>query len=63
MTDKDYNRLLELAKRQLEEARNHTEEEALLALIRAGIMDENGNHTPPYAQLGAAIERMKKEQG
>ncbi|MBS1659994.1 MAG: hypothetical protein JST68_02975, partial [Bacteroidetes bacterium] len=56
MTDKDYNRLLEMAKRHLEEARHHTKEQALEALMRAGILDENGNHTPPYAHLGAAVE-------
>lgn len=62
MTEKDYNRLIDLAKRRIEEARTHTKEESLQALMRAGILDENGNHTPPYANLGAAVERLKREK-
>ena len=37
---------MELADRLLQEKR--TPEEALQALIRAGIMDEDGNYTEPY---------------
>ncbi len=63
MTDKDYNRLLERAKKRLGEARNHTKEESLEALVRAGILDENGKYMPQYSNLAAAVERMEKEQG
>ncbi|MBS1660516.1 MAG: hypothetical protein JST68_05640 [Bacteroidetes bacterium] len=62
MTDKDYNRLLESVKRKLRNKDKITKEEALSSLVSAGILDENGNHTPPYAHLGAASERLKKER-
>jgi len=55
MTDKDYQLLLELAKKQLEEP--ITKEEALASLIRAGILDEKGNPTPPYANLFARARK------
>ena len=57
MSDKDIDRLLELAKRHLEE--KVTKEEALRSLVRAGILDEAGNHTPPYANLGAACQKIE----
>lgn len=34
-----------------------TKEEALASLVRAGILDENGNFTPPYACLEAVVTR------
>lgn len=49
MTDEDFNKLLELAQRQLQE--KVSDEEALRSLVCAGILDEAGNLTPPYADL------------
>lgn len=49
MSEQDFNKLLELAQRQLQE--KVTDEEALRSLVRAGILDESGNLTPPYADL------------
>ncbi|HVU57969.1 MAG TPA: hypothetical protein VHD83_23070 [Puia sp.] len=49
MSDKDIQRLIELAESQLE--RSFTQEEALASLVSAGILDENGNPTLPYQEL------------
>jgi len=49
MSEKDFNKLLELAQKQLQE--KVSDEEALRSLVRAGILDEAGNLTPPYADL------------
>jgi hypothetical protein len=49
MSEKDINRLLELAQTQLQE--KVSKEEALRSLVRAGILDEAGNLTAPYANL------------
>ena len=49
MSEKDYNRLLELAQKQAQE--KVSKEEALRSLIRAGILDEAGKLTAPYADL------------
>jgi hypothetical protein len=49
MSEKDFNKLLELAQRQLQE--KVSDEEALRSFVRAGILDEDGNLTPPYADL------------
>jgi hypothetical protein len=49
MSDKDIQRLIELA----EEGLKHppTEEEALALFVKAGIMDEQGNLTPYFKIL------------
>jgi len=49
MSDKDFNKLMELAQQIAQE--KVTKEEALRRLVRAGILDENANFTPPYANL------------
>ncbi|NII26557.1 ATP-binding protein [Pseudoflavitalea sp. X16] len=49
MSDKDFNNLMKLAQKLAQE--KPTKEEALRSLVRAGILDENGNFTPPYASL------------
>lgn len=49
MSEKDFNNLMELAQKQLQE--KVSDEEALRSLVRAGILDENGHFTPPYASL------------
>jgi hypothetical protein len=49
MSDKDFNKLIELAEKQLQE--KVSDEEALRSLIRAGILDENGQYTSQYPEL------------
>ena len=54
MSDKDIQRLIELAELQLEHS--FTKEEALASLISAGILDEDGFPTPPYRELAQEQE-------
>lgn len=49
MSEKDFKKLMELAEEQLNE--KVTKEEALRIFVQAGILDEDGNLTPPYAIL------------
>jgi hypothetical protein len=49
MSEKEIQELINLAK-QLE--KDITKEEALNSLVAAGILDENGDYTEPYKQLG-----------
>jgi hypothetical protein len=49
MTDKDIQNLNDLLESKLRETK--TAEEALKSLMSAGILDENGEYTPPYQQL------------
>jgi len=49
MSDKDFNKLLELAQKQSQE--KVSKEEDLRSLVRAGILDEAGKLTAPYADL------------
>lgn len=48
MNEQDIQRLIELAKKKLEE---NSKQEALRSLQLAGILDENGNYTGPYKDL------------
>jgi hypothetical protein len=54
MTDKDIQRLIDLANDLSK--RPATQEEALALLVEAGILDENGEPTAPYKEL-AALEQ------
>lgn len=56
MTDKDIQRLIDLAEDGLKRSASVTKEEALAFLVRAGILDENGEPTAPYKEL-AALEQ------
>jgi hypothetical protein len=49
MSDKDYQRILDLATQKLE--KGVTKEEALRSLCNAGILDMNGNFTEMYKDL------------
>ena len=49
MDEKDIQRLLELAQEQLHEPL--TPQQALQNLMDAGILDANGQHTPPFQDL------------
>ena len=57
MHDSDIKRLQELAIEQLKKV--FTKEQALEALVRAGILDKDGNHTEPYKNLGKASAKAK----
>jgi hypothetical protein len=50
--------LIEMFKRIRKEKR--TKEESLQILMRAGILDEHGNHTEPYKILGAAVKKIEQ---
>ena len=52
MSEKDYNKLIELAQKQLHE--KVSKEEALRSLVRAGILDHSGKLTAPYVHLAAS---------
>jgi len=49
MSSKDVQELIDMAKK-LE--KDLTKEEALKSLVAAGILDEAGNYTKPYKELG-----------
>jgi len=52
MSEKDFNNLLELAQKKLQE--KVSDEEALRSLVQAGILDEAGNLAAPYADLAVS---------
>jgi hypothetical protein len=54
MTDKDFNKLMELAEKLLRNP-SRTKEEALPTFVAAGILDENGDFTQPYRHLAKAV--------
>jgi hypothetical protein len=55
MSEEDIKNLENIA---LEKLKNgFTKEEALQSLIRAGILDKNGNYTEPYKILEKAIRK------
>ena len=55
MGEKDIQRLMDLAKRKLNEKR--TKKQALDTLISAGILTEKGNYTKPYQHLARVIKK------
>ena len=57
MKDKDIQNLIELFKSQMHA--KISPEEALEHFVSAGILDENGEYTPPFQQL--LDEAMGKE--
>ena len=59
MSEEDIRNLENIAIERLK--KGFTREEALEALIRAGILDENENFTEPYKNLGEAIRRLSGE--
>jgi hypothetical protein len=58
MNEQDIRNLRNIALEELE--KGFTREEALYALMDAGILDENGNHTEPYQNLGRAVTAIQK---
>ncbi len=55
MSEKDIQRLIELAKKKLSEKR--TKKQALASLVSAGILTEKGNYTKPYQHLTRVIKK------
>ena len=55
MSEKDFNKLMELVNRQLHQ--KVTKEEALRSLVIAGILDVHGNLTKPYEILAVNTSR------
>jgi hypothetical protein len=53
MSEKDFQKLMELADKKLRE--KVTKEEALRSFVNAGILDDNGNFTEPYSHLATAV--------
>ena len=52
MSDKDYQRLMDLIARQRERILAMTKEEALAYLQERGMLDKEGNFTKPYEIFG-----------
>ena len=59
MTDKEYERMMDVAYKSLEEAKRMTKEEALAHLMRCGHLDKDGNFTEPYKHLATVIKEIK----
>ena len=57
MSDKDYQRLMDLADQQLK--KGVTREEGLRKLYNAGILDMNGNFTEMYKDLATLFPDKK----
>ncbi|SFW89364.1 hypothetical protein [Chitinophaga sancti] len=59
MSDKDIQRLKELAEKKL--ANGISKEEALRSLQRAGHLDNNGKFTAQYQNLAQAVQNATKQ--
>jgi len=55
MSEKDIQKLMDLAKKKLTEKR--TKKQALASLVSAGILTEKGNYTKPYQNLAKVIKK------
>ena len=51
MSDKDFEKLLEIAKESIVESKNMTKKEAIATLNRAGIVTKKGEFTKNYREL------------
>ena len=58
MSEQDIKNLENIALEGLKKAM--TREEAIQSLKETGILDENGNYTEPYQNLGRAIRANRK---
>jgi hypothetical protein len=56
MSDKDLKKLIDIAKAKLKVT--PTKEEALQSFISAGIMNEKGEYTQPYAILSKVVKTV-----
>lgn len=55
MTDRDIERLIDLAKELQDQAKTMTKKEALMSLNRAGILTMKGKFMKPYRLLETVI--------
>ena len=55
MSEKDIQKLINLAKKKLKQ--KHTKKQALASLVSAGIFTEKGNYTKPYQNLARVIKK------
>jgi len=57
MSDKEFAKLMEIAKKSIEEAKTMTKKEAIASLNRAGILTKKGEFTKNYPALKAYSKR------
>lgn len=57
MSDKDFAKLMEIAKESIEAAKTMTKKEAIASLNRAGILTKKGEFTKNYPALKAHSKR------
>jgi hypothetical protein len=53
MSDRDFDKLMEIAKERIEAAKTMTKKEAIASLNRAGIVTKKGEYTRNYKGLKA----------
>lgn len=58
MTDRQIQSIIDYAEEKI--AKGVTKEEAVLSLQGAGILDENGELTPPYKNLPLAFDIVRE---
>ncbi|WP_202909833.1 hypothetical protein [Mucilaginibacter pedocola] len=57
MSNKDIEKLTELAAARLESARSMSKKDAILSLNEAGILTKKGKFTQPYAELEEVVNK------
>lgn len=57
MSDKDFAKLMEIAKESIESSKTMTKKEAIASLNRAGILTKRGEFTKHYPALKAHSKR------
>lgn len=57
MSDKDFAKLMEIAKESIEASKKMTKKEAIASLNRAGILTKKGEFTKNYPALKAHSKR------
>ena len=58
MTDREYEYMMEALKKEAEEVKKMTKEEALALLISCGHLDKDGNFTEPYKHLATVVKSI-----
>ena len=59
MTDKEYERMMDVMRKSAEKAKHATKEEALAHLMSCGHLDKDGNFTEPYKHLATVVKEIK----
>ncbi len=57
MSDKDLEKLTELANARLQRAKAMSKKEAILSLNEAGILTKKGKFTQPYVELEEVVNK------